>query len=224
MEGKPPFHIITPADDATPTDSVMPVTTQKHEGSSRGRMRTLPTANPKTSATARQTRIILPAIPTRDPRFLIWMPVPSSQAQRDPSTRPVDEAPVNSLINDLPAGEVGEHRLEGQDNSCPLATVKPVASSTPCITSSVTRPDIAVEEPLSRTDTEDLTDRKDERLRNEAKEPTGEKPVDPADEDLIKPPGEEPASPAPLPGAEARGKKRFKTIPELSSSSNRPAL
>ncbi|ROV91912.1 hypothetical protein VPNG_09773 [Cytospora leucostoma] len=69
----------------------------------------------------------------------------------------------------------------------------------------------------------------DEGLRNEAdkesiKEPTGEKPVDPANEGPINPPGVEPASPTPLPGAEARGKKRFKTMSELSSSSNRPAL
>ncbi|KAK7747298.1 RNA-binding protein, CCR4-NOT complex subunit Rcd1 [Cytospora paraplurivora] len=219
-EGKPPFHSIAPADDAASTDSVTPVTTQKHEGSSRGRKSTLPTANPKTSATARQTRIILPAIPTMDPRFLIWMDVPPSQTQGTCSTELVEEAPVNSLINDLPAGGVGEHRLEGQDNSCPLVPVKPVASSTPCKTSSVSSPEIADEEPLSRTDTENLTDRKDERLRNEA----NEEPVDSADEDPINPQGEEPASPVPLPGAKARGKKRFKTIPELSSSSNRPTL
>ena len=61
--------------------------------------------------------------------------------------------------------------------------------------------------------------------KEETLEPTYDKDVDLTDENLVETPGEDShSSAAPLPGPRSRGKKRFKTIPWLSSSRNRPTL
>ncbi|ROV87468.1 hypothetical protein VSDG_09804 [Cytospora chrysosperma] len=98
------------------------------------------------------------------------------------------------------------------------------------------RPD---EEPANKTGTKSSTDRRDGvddnagndekvELHRKADEepinPSDDKPVDLTDKKAVNPKDEEPASPVPPPGPRFRGKKRFKPVPELSSSSNRPTL
>lgn len=140
------------------------------------------------------------------------------------SPKPAEESSASSLINDPPSGAQVEHIEEHKCEEDISDEKHP------------SRPD---EESANKTDTKSSTDRRDrvdDNAGNDAKvelhrkadeeaiNPSDDKPVDLTDKKAVNPKDEEPASPVPSPGPRLRGKKRFKPVPELSSSSNRPTL
>lgn len=148
----------------------------------------------------------------------------SDQVLEEFSPKPAEESSASSLVDDSLSGPQVEHIEEHNCNEDIPDDKRP------------SKPD---EEPANKTDTKSSADRRDDvddNAGNDAKvelhrkadeepiNPSDDKPVDPTDKKPANPTGEEPASPVPSPGPRLRGKKRFKPVPELSSSSNRPTL
>lgn len=154
----------------------------------------------------------------------------SNQVHEDSSPKPVEEISTSSLVNDSLSGNQVEP-IEGHNNKEDISDEKLPSKADE-------------EESANKTDTESSRDRRDVVSPSEADDKAGnntgmdlhskadeepikltdDKPVEATDKALVNSMGEKSASPVPLPDPRFRGKTRFKPVPGLSSSSNRPTL